>query len=116
MILVTGVAGFIGAEVARHLLERGDTVVGVDNLNSYYTPALKQARLRRLEQLPVAGAAERFSFVQLDVEDAEVMAELFAQNRPRQVVHLAAQARVRYSIENPAAYIQRNLVSAHLFV
>jgi len=109
-ILITGIAGFIGAEVARRLLERGDAVVGVDNLNSYYDPALKQARLHRLEQLPVPGVAERLQVVRADVEDGAAMAELFAQHRPRRVVHLAAQAGVRYSIENPAAYIQSNLV------
>jgi len=109
-ILITGIAGFIGAEVARRLLERGEAVVGVDNLNSYYDPALKQARLQRLEQLPGLGVAERLQVVRADVEDGAAMAELFAQHRPRRVVHLAAQAGVRYSIENPAAYIQSNLV------
>jgi len=107
-ILVTGAAGFIGAAVTRCLLERGDTVVGVDNFNSYYNPALKRARLARLEQLP--GAAERFRSVPIDVENGAALAELFARERPRRVVHLAAQAGVRYSIENPAAYIQSNLV------
>jgi len=107
-ILVTGAAGFIGAAVTRCLLERGDTVVGVDNFNSYYNPALKRARLARLEQLP--GAAERFRSVPIDVENGAALAELFAWERPRGVVHLAAQAGVRYSIENPAAYIQSNLV------
>jgi UDP-glucuronate 4-epimerase len=107
-ILVTGAAGFIGAALTRCLLERGDTVVGVDNFNSYYNPALKRARLARLEQLP--GAAERFRSVPIDVENGAALAELFARERPRGVVHLAAQAGVRYSIENPAAYIQSNLV------
>ena len=107
-ILVTGAAGFIGAAVTHGLLERGDTVVGVDNLNSYYNPALKRARLDRIEQIP--GAAERFRCVPLDVEDGAALAELFARERPRAVVHLAAQAGVRYSLENPAAYIQSNLV------
>jgi len=107
-VLVTGAAGFIGAAVTRSLLERGDSVVGVDNLNSYYNPALKRARLDRIEQVP--RAAERFRFVPLDVENGSALAELFAQERPSGVVHLAAQAGVRYSIENPAAYIQSNLV------
>ncbi|MBW0166556.1 MAG: NAD-dependent epimerase [Vulcanococcus sp.] len=107
-VLVTGAAGFIGAAVTRLLLERGDSVVGVDNLNSYYNPALKRARLDRIEQIPAA--AERFRFVPLDVENGSALAELFAQERPSRVVHLAAQAGVRYSIENPAAYIQSNLV------
>jgi len=107
-VLVTGAAGFIGAAVTRSLLERGDSVVGVDNLNSYYNPALKRARLDRIEQVP--RAAERFRFVPLDVENGSALAELFAEERPSGVVHLAAQAGVRYSIENPAAYIQSNLV------
>jgi UDP-glucuronate 4-epimerase len=107
-ILVTGVAGFIGAAVASSLISRGNTVVGVDSLNNYYSPLLKHARLHQLEKLP--GAAERFRFVSLDVENGSALAELFAQERPSRVVHLAAQAGVRYSIENPAAYIQSNLV------
>ncbi|MEB3264327.1 MAG: NAD-dependent epimerase [Synechococcus sp.] len=106
-ILVTGVAGFIGAEVTLRLLERGERVVGLDNLNTYYDPALKRARLERLEQ---SGAGEAFRFVRMDLEDGEAMAALFAEERPARVVHLAAQAGVRYSLENPAAYIQSNLV------
>ena len=103
-ILVTGVAGFIGAAVASQLLARGDRVLGLDNLNSYYSPALKLARLERLQQI------DHFRFVQLDVEDGAALVELFARERPRAVVHLAAQPGVRYSLENPAAYIQSNLV------
>jgi UDP-glucuronate 4-epimerase len=107
-ILITGAAGFIGAAVAERLLQRGERVVGLDNLNPYYSPALKRARLERLQGMP--GAENRFAFVQLDLEARDAMAELFARERPRAVVHLAAQAGVRYSIENPAAYIQSNLV------
>ena len=107
-ILVTGVAGFIGAAVAEQLLQRGDAVLGIDNLNSYYTPALKQARLERLQQRPEDSL--RFQFLPIDVDDAAAMAALFASHRPRAVVHLAAQAGVRYSLENPSAYIQSNLV------
>jgi UDP-glucuronate 4-epimerase len=107
-VLITGVAGFIGAAVAEVLLLRGETVLGIDNLNSYYDPFLKRARLERLGQ--ITGAAERFAFAQFDLEDWSSLAELFAVQRPRAVVHLAAQAGVRYSIENPAAYIQSNLV------
>jgi UDP-glucuronate 4-epimerase len=107
-ILITGAAGFIGAAVAERLLQRGERVVGLDNLNPYYSPALKRARLERLQGMP--GAENRFAFVQLDLEARDAMAELFARERPRAVVHLAAQAGVRYSIENPAAYIQCNLV------
>ena len=107
-ILITGVAGFIGAAVAEHLLRRGDTVVGIDNFNSYYNPTLKRARLQRLQL--IHGAPERLACVELHLEDGDALAELFAEQRPRAVVHLAAQAGVRYSIENPAVYIQTNLV------
>ena len=106
-VLVTGAAGFIGAAVVERLLQQGQAVVGIDNLNSYYDPALKQARLQRLEQ-HCSSAAWRFE--QLDVADAGAIADLFAACRPRAVVHLAAQAGVRYSLENPGAYVQSNLV------
>ena len=102
--LVTGAAGFIGYHVARRLLERGDTVVGLDNLNDYYDVSLKEARLARLT------AHERFRFARLDVADREGMARLFAAERPQRIVHLAAQAGVRYSIQNPHAYVDSNLV------
>jgi UDP-glucuronate 4-epimerase len=107
-ILITGVAGFIGAAVAEALMRRGEAVLGIDNLNSYYSPALKQARLDRLKGLE--GAPQRFRFQRLELENGAAIAELFASERPRAVVHLAAQAGVRYSIKNPAAYIQSNLV------
>ena len=106
-VLVTGAAGFIGAALALRLLERGDRVVGIDNLNSYYDPALKRARLQRIEAAAHAGA---WRFEQLALEDGEALMSLFAGERPRVVVNLAAQAGVRYSLENPAAYIQSNLV------
>ena len=102
-ILVTGTAGFIGYHVAERLLARGDQVVGLDNLNDYYDPALKRARLRRLEGLP------GFRFVQLDLADRAGMAELFATERFDRVIHLAAQAGVRYSITHPTAYLDSNL-------
>ena len=105
-VLVTGAAGFIGAAVCERLLERGEHVVGLDNLNNYYDPSLKQARLDRLDGI----AAPAWSFHRLDLADGEAMAALFAATKPRAVVHLAAQAGVRYSLENPAAYIQANLV------
>jgi UDP-glucuronate 4-epimerase len=108
-ILVTGVAGFIGAAVAERLLARGERLIGLDNLNSYYDPALKRARLERLEVLAQAQQTA-FSFHQHDLADGEAMAALFAAEQPERVVHLAAQAGVRYSIENPAVYIQSNLV------
>jgi UDP-glucuronate 4-epimerase len=106
-ILVTGVAGFIGAAAAERLLARGERVVGLDNLNAYYDPALKRARLERLEALAPAGA---FDFHCLDLVEAEAVAALFAAERPARVLHLAAQAGVRHSIDNPALYIQSNLV------
>ena len=102
-VLLTGTAGFIGYHVAQRLLARGDQVVGLDNLNDYYEPALKLARLRRLDGLP------GFRFVQLDLVDRAGMAELFATERFECVIHLAAQAGVRYSITHPTAYLDSNL-------
>ncbi len=107
-ILVTGAAGFIGAEVALRLLSRGERVIGVDNLNAYYDPALKRARLARIAERPQAAQAWRFE--PLNVDNGADLLALFAAERPRAVVHLAAQAGVRHSLENPAAYIQSNLV------
>lgn len=103
-ILVTGAAGFIGFHTARMLLERGDEVVGLDNLNDYYDVSLKQARLAILERH--AG----FRFVKLDLADRTRMPELFAQEKFQRVIHLAAQAGVRYSLQNPLAYIDSNVV------
>jgi UDP-glucuronate 4-epimerase len=103
-VLVTGVAGFIGFHVARCLLERGDTVIGTDNLNPYYDVRLKEARLARLT------GRERFKFLRLDLADRSGMAALFHNEHPVRVVHLAAQAGVRYSLTNPHAYIESNLV------
>ena len=103
-ILLTGAAGFIGYHVAQRLLERGDTVVGLDNLNDYYDVTLKEARLARLTGHP------GFRFAKLNLEDREGMAALFAAERPQRVIHLAAQAGVRYSLENPLAYIDSNIV------
>ncbi|OIO78008.1 MAG: protein CapI [Hydrogenophilales bacterium CG03_land_8_20_14_0_80_62_28] len=103
-VLITGCAGFIGMHVAQLLLARGDQVVGVDNLNDYYDPALKLARLAQLQ--PHAG----FRFIQTDIADAMAMEDLFAAERFNRVVNLAAQPGVRYSLKNPHAYIQTNLV------
>ena len=102
-VLVTGAAGFIGYHVSERLLARGDEVVGLDNLNPYYDPSLKQARLERLR------AHERFRFERLDLADRAGMDALFARGGFERVVHLAAQAGVRYSIENPHAYAESNL-------
>lgn len=106
-VLVTGAAGFIGSHVSMYLLERGDEVVGLDNLNDYYDPTLKDARLERINALP---SADNFRFVKMSVEDREGMEALFAKEKFDKVVHLAAQAGVRYSIENPHAYIDSNIV------
>ena len=103
-LLVTGAAGFIGFHTARLLLERGDEVVGLDNLNPYYDPALKVARLDILKGYP------RFGFVKADLADHEAMEALFRAGGFQRVVHLGAQAGVRYSLENPHAYVQSNIV------
>ena len=103
-LLVTGAAGFIGAALAHRLLDRGDTVVGLDNLNDYYEVSLKQARLDRLTARP------GFRFVKLDLADRAGMSALFASERFDAVAHLAAQAGVRYSLKNPDAYVDSNLV------
>lgn len=103
-ILLTGAAGFIGAATARRLLDRGDTVVGLDNLNDYYDPALKQSRLDLLT--PHSG----FRFVKMDLADRQQMTQLFSAEQFDRVVHLAAQAGVRYSLQNPHAYVDSNLL------
>jgi UDP-glucuronate 4-epimerase len=103
-ILVTGVAGFIGAALAQKLLARGDTVHGIDNLNDYYDVALKKARLERLS------TREKFSFEQLDIADRAGMESLFKRRKFDAVMNLAAQAGVRYSIENPHVYIESNIM------
>lgn len=101
-ILVTGVAGFIGAAVAKRLLAEGHAVIGVDNLNAYYDPALKMARLKDI--------GPQLEFHRTDLEDGPGISRLFCDSRPDVVINLAAQAGVRYSLENPAAYAQSNLV------
>ncbi|WP_115081513.1 NAD-dependent epimerase [Synechococcus sp. N32] len=106
-VLVTGAAGFIGAALSKRLLQRGDRVVGLDNLNDYYDPSLKQARLGQIEAVAPEGA---WQFEHLALEDGDALMALFAADNPAVVVNLAAQAGVRYSLENPAAYIQSNLV------
>lgn len=108
-VLVTGAAGFIGSAVSLRLLARGDTVIGIDNHNDYYDPALKEARLARQLGHP------NYTHLRIDLADRSGMAELFRTHKPRRVVNLAAQAGVRYAMENPLAYIDSNLVGfAHI--
>lgn len=103
-ILVTGAAGFIGAALVLRLLERGDTVVGIDNHNDYYDPAIKEARLARFASNP------RYTHLRIDLASRQAIETAFAIHKPQRVVNLAAQAGVRYSIENPLAYIDSNIV------
>lgn len=102
-VMVTGSAGFIGSALSLRLLARGDEVVGIDNLNDYYDIELKQARLARTRD------HDRYQDVRVDIDDRVAVAEVFAQHEPNRVVNLAAQAGVRYSIENPMAYVDTNL-------
>ncbi len=102
-LLVTGAAGFIGMHSCKRLLERGHDVVGIDNLNAYYDPALKRARLEQLRQFP------KFTFEKLDIAEERALSALFEAGRFEVVLHLAAQAGVRYSLENPMAYISSNV-------
>nr|WP_321824688.1 NAD-dependent epimerase [Alteromonas macleodii] len=106
-ILVTGAAGFIGAAVSQYLINRGDQVVGIDNINDYYDVNLKHARL---DEIKSSTAADLFSFIEMGVEERDKMAALFEEHKFDRVVHLAAQAGVRYSLENPNAYVDSNIV------
>jgi UDP-glucuronate 4-epimerase len=103
-IIVTGAAGFIGFHVAKHLIARGEQVLGIDNLNDYYDVSLKEARLAEI------GSPANFRFERADLSDSGRVAHLFREFRPEVVIHLAAQAGVRYSLINPAAYVESNLV------
>ena len=105
-VLVTGAAGFIGFHVAKELLARGDTVIGIDNINDYYDVTLKEGRLNTLAKLPLSG---NFTFLKMDIANRDQMKILFESSAFDKVVHLAAQAGVRYSIENPHAYVDSNL-------
>jgi UDP-glucuronate 4-epimerase len=109
IVLVTGTAGFIGSTLALRLLTRGDTVIGVDNHNNYYDPTLKEARIARFESHP------NYTHLRMDLADKDAILEVFAKRKPQRVVNLAAQAGVRYSLENPLAYINSNIVGfAHI--
>lgn len=111
-VLVTGAAGFIGMHVALSLLNRGDSVIGLDNLNDYYSVELKQDRLKHIQE---HDTEQRFQFIPMDLADREGITQLFRDQPFDSVVHLAAQAGVRYSLENPLAYIDSNLVGfAHI--
>ena len=103
-VLVTGAAGFIGSTLSMRLLGRGDQVIGIDNHNDYYDPALKEARLNRFIENP------NYTHIRMDLADRKGMAALFEEHKPQGVVNLAAQAGVRYSLENPLSYIDSNLV------
>jgi UDP-glucuronate 4-epimerase len=108
-VLVTGAAGFIGSALSLRLLERGDAVIGIDNHNDYYDPTIKEARLARHASHP------KYTHLRIDLGDRKAMEECFATHKPQRVVNLAAQAGVRYSIENPLAYIHSNIVGfAHI--
>ena len=108
-ILITGTAGFIGSALALRLLERGDTVIGIDNHNDYYDPAIKEARLARHSRHP------NYTHLRIDLADRKAMEAAFSNHKPQRVVNLAAQAGVRYSINNPLAYIDSNIVGfAHI--
>jgi UDP-glucuronate 4-epimerase len=102
--LLTGTAGFIGFHTAKRLLARGDTVLGIDNVNDYYDVRLKHARMAQLDDHP------NYRFIRMDLADREGLTRAFAEHRPQRVIHLAAQAGVRYSIQNPHAYVDSNLV------
>jgi UDP-glucuronate 4-epimerase len=101
--LITGAAGFIGFHTSQYLLDRGDTVIGVDNINDYYDPSLKEARLSQLKD------NDRFTFYKIDIIDKDAVNTIFETESPEHIIHLAAQAGVRYSIENPYAYIDSNI-------
>jgi len=103
-VLITGAAGFIGSTLARRLLDRGDEVIGIDNLNDYYDVELKKARLAAIS------SHESFTDIRINIEDREAVFDVFKKHKPSRVVNLAAQAGVRYSLENPYAYVNTNIL------
>ena len=103
-IIITGVAGFIGMHVAESLLIRGEEVIGIDNINDYYDTNLKKARLERLKSF------DKFIFYKTSIDSSKEILQIFKSHNPQKVIHLAAQAGVRYSITNPHAYIDANIV------
>src|SRR5699024_1540454 len=102
-ILVTGSAGFIGSHLSKRLLKEGHKVIGVDNINDYYSPQLKKDRLKQLDN-------DNFTFIKTDLENLDTINQVFKEHKPNIVINLAAQAGVRYSLENPHAYINSNIV------
>ena len=109
-VLVTGNAGFIGFHTVRRLLERGDYVVGIDNVNDYYDPSIKEARLKILEEVSQS-TDSKYYFVRANLADRQVVEKIFEVHSFDRVIHLAAQAGVRYSLENPHSYVESNLVA-----
>mgnify|MGYP001268237904 CR=1 FL=1 len=107
-ILVTGCAGFIGGAFVKFLRNKGENVIGIDNLNSYYDVNLKYKRLEQIDN--INNSSSRWKFYKISLENFEEILEVFSKERPTKVVHLAAQAGVRYSIKEPSAYIQSNLL------
>ena len=105
-VLVTGAAGFIGFHTAQRLLDRGDEVIGLDNLSPYYDVSLKEARLARLK------GRNGFGFIKGDLAEREIVEAVFAEEKPTRVIHLAAQAGVRYSLDHPHVYVEANMASS----
>ena len=109
-ILITGVAGFIGFHVCKKVIEAGITVIGIDNINNYYDVELKKARLKELKKIQIKNQKGEFIFFKCDLEDKNKLLEIFHKYNPSKIIHLAAQAGVRYSIDNPSEYINANIV------
>ena len=108
-ILITGAAGFIGFHLASRLIKEGETIIGIDNFNDYYDPELKEARYEKLKRIALENNAD-FEMFRNNIEDLEAIKEISSKYNPKVVIHLAAQAGVRFSLINPSSYIQSNLV------